>query len=65
MFIVKWIEMDEIFNNYPCIKIFSDYDEAREFKAQKEDELEQQTDKLDDLFEGKIISEIYIDVINE
>jgi hypothetical protein len=63
MFIVKWVEMDDVFNYYPCIKIFSDYNDAWEFKAEKEDELEQQADKLDSLFEGKIISEIYIDEI--
>ena len=63
MFIVKWVETDEVFNYYPCIKIFSDYNEAREYKAQKEDELEQQNDKFDSLLEGKIISEIHIDII--
>ena len=63
MYIVKWVETDEVFNYYPCIKIFSDYDEAREFKAEKEAELEQQNDKFDSLLEGKIISEIYIDDI--
>ena len=63
MYIVKWVETDEVFNYYPCIKIFSDYDEAREYKAEKEAELEQQNEKLDSIFEGKIISEIHIDVI--
>ncbi len=63
MYIVKWVETDNIFNYYPCFKIFSEYNEAREFQAQKEAELELQNDKVEDLFEGKIISEIYIDEI--
>ena len=63
MYIVKWVEMDEIFNYYPCVNIFSDYDKAREYQTEKEIELENQTDKLDNLFEGKIISEVYIEQI--
>ena len=55
--------MDDIFNYYPCIKIFSVYNEARNFQLEKEEELEQQQDKLEELYDGKIISEIYLEEI--
>ena len=63
LYILKWVEMDEIYNYYPCLQIFSDYNEARDFKNKKEDELADQESRMEELFEGKIISEIYIDEV--
>ena len=57
MVVVKWVEMDEIFNYYPCVRIFTDYDKAREFKAVVEH------DKMDSSSEDKIVSEIFIEEI--
>lgn len=65
IYIVKWVEMDEIFNYYPCFNLFEQYDDARNFQIQKEEEIEQQQDRLEELFEGKIISEIYLEEIIE
>ena len=62
-YIVKWVEMDEIFNYYPCVKIFVDYNEAKNFYVDKDEELNNQETKLEDLFEGKIISEIYLEEV--
>ena len=62
-YIVKWVEMDDIFNYYPCLKIFSIYNDARNFQLEKEEEIEQQQDKLEELYDGKIISEIYLEEI--
>jgi len=61
--VVKWVEMDDIFNYYPCLKVFSIYNEAQNFQLEKEEELEQQQDKLEELYDGKIISEIYLEEI--
>jgi hypothetical protein len=62
-YIVKWVEMDDIFNYYPCLKIFSEYDEARNYQIEKEEESEGQENKMDELYDGKIISEIYLEEI--
>ena len=63
MFIVKWVEMDDIFSYYPCTVIVNSYDEAMEIKSQKEDLLDAQSED-DEIYVGKIISEIYIDEIS-
>jgi len=57
MWVVKWVEKDDIFNYYPFIRIFADYDKAREFKAEVEH------DKMDCSSEDKIVSVIYIEEI--
>lgn len=57
--------MDEIFNYYPCLKFFSNEIDARDFKLTKEDEIEQQQARLEELFEEKIISDIYLEEILE
>ena len=62
-YIVKWVEMDDIFNYYPCLKIFSEYNEARNYQIEKEEEFENQENRLDELYDGKIISEIYLDEV--
>ena len=63
MFIIKWVETDEIYNYYPCVRIFSDYDKARMFREKMETKLEEQSDKMDSIFEGKILSEVYLEEI--
>lgn len=63
LYIIKWVEMDEIYNYYPCLQIFSDENEARDFKSKKENELARQESRMEELFEGKIISEIYLEEI--
>jgi len=63
MYCVKWVETDEIYNYYPCARIFSDNDKARQFREEMENKLEKQSDKIDSVFEGKILSEIYLDEI--
>ncbi len=63
LYIIKWIEMDEIYNYYPCLQLFSDINEARDFKSNKEDELANQESRMEELFDGKIISEIYLEEI--
>lgn len=65
IYIVKWVIMDDIFNYYPCFSLFKKYDDARNFQIQKEEEIEQQQDRLEEIFEGKIISEIYLEEILE
>ena len=62
-YLVKWVEMDDIFNYYPCHKIFSEYNEARNFQIDKEEEFDNQENRLEELYNGKIISEIYIEEI--
>jgi hypothetical protein len=63
-YIVKWVEMDDIFNYYPCIKIFSEYNEARNYQIEKEEEFDGQENKMEELYDGKIISEIYLEECN-
>ena len=63
MWMVKWVSTDEIFNYYPCEKIFTDYDTARNLQSEMEEELEKQIDRVEDIFEGKILSEIFIEEI--
>jgi hypothetical protein len=43
--------------------IFSDYNEARNYQIEKEEEFENQENRLDELYDGKIISEIYLEEI--
>jgi hypothetical protein len=62
-FIVKWVEMYDIFNYYPCIKIFSEYHEARNYQIEKEEEFDGQENKMEELYDGKIISEIYLEEV--
>lgn len=57
--------MDEIFNYFPCFNLFEQYEDANNFQIQKEEEIEQQQNRLEELFEGKIISEIYLEEILE
>ena len=61
--VVKHVEMNDVFDYYPCLQIFSVYNEARNYQLEKEEELEQQQDKLEELYDGKIISEIYLEEI--
>jgi hypothetical protein len=63
MFIVKWVQMDDTFSYYPCCQFVKTYDEAREIKAEKEEITETQYERNGDIFDGKIVSEIYIDEI--
>jgi len=63
MFCVKYVETDEIFNYYPCVRIFSEYDKARMFREKIETKLEEQAEKMDSIFEGKILSEVYLEEI--
>lgn len=65
IYIVKWVQMDEIHNYYPCFNLFEQYEDAKNFQIQKEEEIEQQQDRLEEIFEGKIISEIYLEEIIE
>ena len=62
-FIVKWIIIDEILNYSPCFKIFTDYNDARNFQVEKEEELATQENRLDEIFIGKIISEPILEEI--
>jgi hypothetical protein len=61
--VVKFVITDDTLNYYPCVRIFADEKKARDFKSEMETELEKQTDKLDSIFVGKILSEIYISEI--
>lgn len=65
IYIVKWVEMDEIFNYYPCFNLFEQFDDARNFQLLKEDEIELQQSRLDEIYEGKIVSDIYLEEIIE
>lgn len=65
MFIVKWVEMDDVFSYYPKCKVVKTYDEARVIKSEKEEISESQYERNGDIFQGKIISEIYIDEITD
>jgi hypothetical protein len=60
-YMVKWVSMDEIYNYYPCFQIFTDYIEARNFATDKEEESFNQIERPDELFEGKIVSEVYLE----
>ncbi|MCX6152771.1 MAG: hypothetical protein NT007_01290 [Candidatus Kapabacteria bacterium] len=63
LFIVKWVSMDEIHNYYPCQQIFTDYNSARSFRGEMDDELVLQELRTEELFEDKIMSEIYLEEI--
>ena len=63
MWVVKWVEMDDIFNYYPGVRIFSDYESARNYQYHVKADLERLIDKMECNYEGKIISEILIDEI--
>ncbi|MBX3045199.1 MAG: hypothetical protein KIT33_10295 [Candidatus Kapabacteria bacterium] len=65
MFIVKWVEMDDVFSYYPQCKVVKTYEEARVIKSDMEEILESQYEQNGDIFSGKIISEIYIYEITE
>jgi len=58
-YIVKWVEMDDIYNYYPRLRIFSDYNAARDFQGEKEEDAE--SGKVDELYGGKIISDIFLE----
>ena len=62
-YIVKWVSLDDIFNYYPCHRIFSDYESAKRFQIEQEEISEQQQSKMEDLFADKIVSEIYLEEI--
>ncbi|MDT3740750.1 MAG: hypothetical protein RO257_14760 [Candidatus Kapabacteria bacterium] len=65
MFIVKWVEMDDVFSYYPKCKAVKTYEESRAIKSDKEEISESQHERNGDIFQGKIISEIYIDEITD
>jgi hypothetical protein len=63
MWIVKWVEMDCMLSYYPCLRIFGDYNKARNYQLEKEEEIEKQFEKIESLYDGKILSEIYLEEI--
>jgi hypothetical protein len=48
---------------YPCLRIFGDYNKARNYQLEKEEEIEKQFEKIESLYDGKILSEIYLEEI--
>ena len=64
MFIIKWVEQDEIFNYYPKILFFSKYEKARDYKSELEMILEKQSEDMVLIYKNKILSEIYLEEIN-
>jgi hypothetical protein len=63
MWIVKYVVFDEVYQYTPIALVFSDYESARIFKDEKEELLESQINQLEELYEDKIISEIFIEKI--
>jgi ribosomal protein L15 len=65
MWIIKWVEMDFIYNYYPKVRFANTYDKAKEIQAELEAENEDQESEeyISELFEGKIMSEIYVEEI--
>ncbi len=60
MFIVSYVVLDELLNYYPLIKFAITLEKAQEVEAQVKEELEQQLDRIEELFDGKIVSEPYL-----
>ena len=63
-YIVKWVELDDIYNYFPCIELFSEYDQAKNYLNDKEEIRDKQENRMDEFFDGKIISEIYLEVLD-
>lgn len=63
MFVIKWIELDDVFNYHPATAFAKTLEQAIE----KQNEIaaldESQIDRSDELFSGKIMSEVIIEEI--
>lgn len=64
MFIIKWVELDDLYNNYPAVILLSNSQEAKEKFLELEKLSEEQQSQMEELFVGKIVSEIYIEEYN-
>lgn len=52
--------MNDIYKKYPCIRIFPEYSEARNYQIEKNQKIAQQNERLDSIFEGKIVSDVVL-----
>ncbi len=62
-YIVKWVKLDDTLLYYPCTNVFYDYDKALDFQNEMQMELESQNEKLDEIFDGKIVSDIFLEYL--
>ena len=63
MYILKWIELDDKFDYYPCAILFYSYEALKQRKEEKLYHLKLQSFKPEEIYEGKIVSDLYVSEI--
>ncbi|TAL67965.1 MAG: hypothetical protein EPN82_12905 [Bacteroidetes bacterium] len=64
MFMISYVVLDELFNYYPIVKFSNTREKAEQVEEDVREELERQTSRMEELFEGKIVSEPYFQEID-
>ncbi len=65
MWIIKWVEMNNVFEYHPKVLFAETYDEAREIKCTIEEKFDKLNDEQDKDEHDKIVSEVSIEEINK
>jgi hypothetical protein len=64
MFMVSYVVLDEIFNYYPIVKFSNTREKAEQIEEDVHNEIEKQSSRMEELFDGKIVSEPYFQEID-
>jgi hypothetical protein len=65
IYVVSWVILDELLNLLPVFKIFINSSSADLFAETKLAEADAQEPRLEELYTGKIVSEIYNDMYKD
>jgi hypothetical protein len=63
MWLIKWVELDDVLNHHPIVKIVETYNEARDLQYEVNERFDSQLDDPDNLESGKVVSEPLIEEI--
>ncbi|TAL67646.1 MAG: hypothetical protein EPN82_13440 [Bacteroidetes bacterium] len=64
MFMISYVVLDELYNYYPIVKFSKTREKAEEVESLVHEEIEKQSSRLDELYDGKIVGEPYLQEID-